>query len=180
MAGEADRTYRASLRELTRSADHLGRVAGALGAALGDFAGELAEVRRLMAEARARAAPWLPTSEIEIRPPDRLPDATDPDLARRWSAWREAADRCAEARRRERAAEEQLARTLRSVGGDSPGPAGVGGPGAVAEPFGRRDVEGAWVRPAGAGDVTHEARFERRPRRPDPPPPQPVAGDRGG
>ncbi len=163
--GVSDAAYRASARALADQVHGLSLRAGGLAGGLAAYAEALAEVRRLMELARTTAAPWLTTTATSIWCPERHPDPADAELSTRWTVWHDASARCREARELEHDAEERWRRVLdavtwESLDGPTPGPTVT----KVVPP----DLGASWVRPAGAGDVEGDARFERRPPRPRP------------
>jgi len=117
--------YRQSSAELASMSDRLAVDCARLADGLADYARDIEEVRRLMREALAAAAPHLVTSESNIWSPVRPPDGCDAQLAEAWAAWHAAVDWWRRARALEDAAEQQWLHVLGR--GPAPGePVGYG------------------------------------------------------
>ncbi len=112
LGGLSGIVYRQSLRDLAARCERLARDCARLAAGLGDYARDVAEVRRLMGEAVAVATPYLTVTDREIWSPVPPPRDHDDGLAEAWTAWHEAVDWWRRARALEDAAEQQWLQAL--------------------------------------------------------------------
>jgi hypothetical protein len=109
LGGLSGIVYRQSTSDLAARADRLAANTARLAAGLGDYARDVAEVRRLMGEAVAAALPHLRTTEQAVWSPARPPDPADAELTAAWAAWHTAVDWWRRARAQEDAAEQAWA-----------------------------------------------------------------------
>jgi len=92
LGGLSGIVYRQSTRDLADLADRLAADCGRLAAGLGEYARDVAEVRRLMGEAVAAATGRLQVTDQAVWSPIRPPDPGDPELTAAWTAWHAAVD----------------------------------------------------------------------------------------
>lgn len=116
----------------SRVAGRSGRVADGLAA----YADGLTEVRRLLGDAVAVAAPHLTVAGGRIWSPARPPGPDDPRLSQAWAAWHEAVDIWRRARGLQQATEQAWLRVLevpapRAGDAEAGGESGPQTPGAV-------------------------------------------------
>lgn len=124
LGGFSGTAYRRSVAGAAESCDRLGADCARLADALADYARDIADVRRLMAQARATAAPWLTSCAWAIWSPGQPPDPADAALNNRWDAWHEAVGWWRQARDLEDLAEQRWLHVLgRAEASDEPRPA---------------------------------------------------------
>jgi hypothetical protein len=118
LGGLSGIVYRQSTGDLAERADRLAGNSARLAAGLGEYARDVAEVRRLMGEAVAAAVPHLRATEEAVWSPSRPPDPADVELTAAWAAWHTAVDWWRRARAQEDAAEQAWALVIQ---GPTPG-----------------------------------------------------------
>ncbi len=120
LGGLSGIVYRRSTGDLAARADRLAANAARLAGGLGEYARDVAEVRRLMGEAVAAAVPHLRTTDQTVWSPSRPPDPADPELTAAWAAWHTAVDWWRRARAQEDAAVQAWSLVIQGPAPDGP------------------------------------------------------------